>query len=111
MGGIVEILMFITFAFAVGFAVLVGQSIEIAYLVKSTSGWLKAVGFFLIGALQVWGFIRLPIAIMEAQSKGVLPASLTAEQWIRIALGFTALGFLIAGFHRLRQDLRDLGMN
>ena len=100
----------ITLGMAVGFGVIAAQSIAIARILHSRAGWYKAAAFALIGLLQVWTFVRLSAAINEARAKGALPDSLPLTQWVRVGVIFIAVGLLIAGFDRMRRDLRKLGI-
>ena len=108
--GIIEQLLLLSFAFAVGYVVIVFQVVALSRLYQSTAWAVIAAGFIGAGLLQVWRLIRLPLAMIQAQARGTLPEHLNAEQWISIGSGFLVVGILIVGFDRLRRDLGKLGI-
>lgn len=103
-------LILLTFLLAVSFCVVVGQAIAISRIHKTVPWRLLAAGLAVIGGRQIWGLIKLPIALERAKLQGVLPESLTLEQKILTAAAFLAIGLLIAGFDILRRHYRNLGI-
>lgn len=100
----------ISFLFTVLYGVVVAQAIALYRVLKSSAWMFLASGFVIAGLRLLWGLVRLPSAILKAQGKGQIPDSLTTEQYILIGGAFIALGLWIAGFDRLRRDLRKVGV-
>lgn len=107
---IVSLLIFLTFMLALLFCVVIGQAIAISRIHRTLPWTLLASGLAIIGARQIWGLIKLPMALEEAKLRGVLPESLTLEQWILTLLAFLAVSLLIAGFDMLRRHYRNIGI-
>lgn len=107
---IIEELLVIAFLLTCAWGVVVAQTFALSRVFKTRAWILLALGVAGIGLRQIWGFVRLPAAILKAQTQGVMPDSLTNEQWITSAVAFIAIGLLIAGFDRLRRDLRKIGV-
>lgn len=107
---IIEELLMIAFLLVCAWGVVVAQVIALSRLFKTRAWTFLMLGVLVIGLRQVWGFLRLPAAVLKAQTQGVLPENLTTEQYITIAAAFVAIGFLIAGFDKLRRDLRRIGV-
>lgn len=107
---IIEELLTIAFLLVCAWGVVVAQVIALGRIFKTRAWTFLMVGVLVIGLRQVWGFVRLPAGILKAQAQGVMPENLTAEQYITIAAAFIAIGFLIAGFDKLRRDLRKIGI-
>lgn len=105
---IVEELIAISFLFTIAFGVVIAQVIALSRIFQSWAWYLLAIGMGLIGALRVWSALRLPAAILKAQTQGQLPTEISVEQWLVIGMSFTAVGFLILAFDRLRRDLRRI---
>lgn len=112
---IVSQLLLLGFFFTVGYAVLAAQTIALNRVFKRLTGryspaWsLLMIAFIITGSLRVWSMIRLPIAITRAKVQGVLPESLTFEQWITILGALIVMVLFILAFDRHRRDLRSLG--
>ena len=100
----------ISFVFTVLYGVIIAQAIALSRLLRSAAWWLIAGGFVLTGARLLWGLLRLPSAIVKAQAKGQIPDSLSTEQYLLIAVAFVTTGLWIAGFDKLRRDLRKIGL-
>lgn len=107
---IIQQLIVILLVVVILYVVIVFQSIALARLLRSKGWALFGSGLLVLGARQIWGFIKLPTAILEAQAKGYMPENLTAEQWILTGALIAALGLVIAGFDKLRRDFRKLGL-
>lgn len=107
---IIEELIVIAFLLVCAFGVVVAQIIQLSRLFRTAAWTLIAAGILVIGLRQLWNLVRLPAAILRAQAQGVMPESLSWEQWIVIGTAFLAVGLLIAGFDKLRRDLRKIGI-
>lgn len=107
---IIEELLTIAFLLVCAWGVVVAQVAALSRIFKTRAWTFLAIGVIVIGGRQVWGLVRLPAAILKAQTQGVLPERLTSEQYITITAAFVAIGLLIAGFDRLRRDLRKIGI-
>ena len=100
----------IAFVFTVLYGVIVAQAIQLSRLLRSAAWWLLAGGFICAGGRLLWNLLRLPAAIVKAQGRGQMPDTLTTEQYILIGAAFIALCLWIAGFDRLRRDLKKVGV-
>lgn len=107
---IIEQLMWISFALALSFCIVVGQMIAISRIHKTLPWTLLAAGMTVLGGRQIWNVVKLPIALEQAKLKGVLPESLNWEQTITIASAFVGVGLLIAGLDTLRRHYRKIGI-
>lgn len=113
---IITQLLLLSLVFAVGYTILVMQAVSLGRTFYRISGrysgaWtLFAVAFIITGGLRIWSMIRLPIAILKAKSQGVLPESLTLEQWITVGIALSVMVILIIAFDRHRRDLMKLGL-
>lgn len=107
---IVSQLLLLSFAFAVGYVVIVFQVVALSRLYQSAAWRILAGGFTLAGAMQVWRLIRFPLTMMQARVRGTIPEQLSTEQWINVGISFLIVGLLIVGFDKLRRDLRKIGI-
>lgn len=103
-------LLLLSFAFAVGYVVIVFQVVALSRLYHSVGWGIIAAGFIGAGGMQVWRLIRFPVTMIQAQVRGNLPERLSTEQWINIGMAFLIVGLLIVGFDKLRRDLRKIGI-
>ena len=103
-------LLLLSFLFAVGYVVIVFQVVALSRLYQSAGWRLLAIGFTAAGLMQVWRLIRFPLTMVQARVRGTLPEHLTLEQWVSIGVAFAIVGILIAGFDKLRRDLRKIGI-
>ncbi|HWT01174.1 MAG TPA: hypothetical protein VN256_13075 [Pyrinomonadaceae bacterium] len=108
--GISEQVLLLAFALTSCYLVIVMQAVALRHILKSSAWTLLALAFIVGGARQVIGYIRLPAAIMKAQQEGVMPESLSVEQWIQVGATFLMLGLIIWGLNLLRKDLRSVGI-
>lgn len=108
---IIEQLMLIAFALSLLFCIVVGQMIAISRIHKTLPWALLAAGMTVIGGRQIWNLVKLPIALQQAQAKGVLPERLNLEQKLLILSAFVGVGLLIAGFDILRRHYRKIGID
>lgn len=112
---IVEQLLLLSFLFAIGYGVIVAQTFALNRVFRKVAGYyskawiLFAAAFAITGGLRVWSMIRLPVAILQAKTKGVLPERLNFEQWVTIGGTLLVMVLLIIAFDRHRRDLRQLG--
>lgn len=108
-------LLLLSFAFAVGYGVLVAQVVALNRVFRKISGYyspawlLFGAGFALAGALRLWQLLRLPVAVMQAKVDGTLPQSFTLEQWAQIAGSALVILLIALAFDRHRRDLLKLG--
>lgn len=107
---IISQLLLLSFLFAMGYVVIVFQVIALSRLYQSAAWRLLAIGFVAAGGMQVWRLIRFPLTMVQARVQGTLPEQLTWEQWINVTVGFAIVAILIAGFDKLRRDLRRIGI-
>lgn len=107
---IVSQLILVTFIFVALYGVIVAQVIALRRALRSTAWTLLMSAYIIGGLLQIWRLLRLPIMIMQAKVKGVLPETLTFEQWATVVVSFLIVILLILGFNRLRRDLRKVGI-
>lgn len=107
---IISQLLLLSFAFAVGYVVIVFQVVALSRLYHSVGWGILAAAFVCAGGMQVWRLIRFPLTMIQAQARGNLPESLSLEQWINIGVAFLVVGLLITGFDKLRRDLRKIGI-
>lgn len=107
---IISQLLLLSFAFAVGYVVIVFQVVALSRLYHSTGWGILAAAFTGAGGMQVWRLIRFPLTMMQARARGTLPDQLSIEQWINVGIAFLIVGLLIIGFDKLRRDLRKIGI-
>lgn len=105
-----EQVLLLAFALTVCYGVIVAQAIALWRVLRSWAWVLLASAFLVLGFRQVFGYIRLPAVILQAQKQGVMPESLSGEQWLQVGLAFLGLGLIILGLDRLRRDLRVIGI-
>lgn len=104
---LIELLLLLSIVFAAAYIVIVFQTFALARLLSSIGWYGLALGWTILGGLRVWGFIRLPVALMRARETGyVMPQSLTLEQWAQIIIGSTALLLIIVSLDKMRRDFR-----
>ena len=107
---IVTVLIVILLGLAVMFTAIVFQIVQLARIYQVTSWWIGAIAFILLGARQVYGLVRLPAAIMDAQLKGVMIERLTTEQWFTVVWAYAIAATFILWLDWLRRDLAKLGI-
>jgi hypothetical protein len=77
---------------------------------RSWAWILKLAAYLTMGTLQVWRYLALSSALMDAKARGVMPEHLTASQWGNMALTFLFFGLIIISYDVLRRDLRKIGV-
>lgn len=110
MPDIIEQLILLSIALIVGVGVILAQLIALSRRYRSLCWWLYSAAFLLLTGIQVWSLLKLPVAILKAQTLGQLPESLNAEQWINIAVRFAFVGLIIAANDVNRRTLDSLGI-
>lgn len=106
----IELILGLGFLLTVGYGVMIAQIVVLARLLRSWAWIFIAIGFVIAGMRTIWGFIQRPAILIRAAASGNIPEGFTLEQWILLGTTFLSIGFLIAGFDRLRQDLRHIGL-
>lgn len=87
------------------------QAWKLGGILRANSAKFGAFVFFLLGARQVYGMIRLKANIADARARGVMIDRLTVEQWIVGVIWVYAImiGFIV-WMHWRRSDLKKLGI-
>ena len=87
------------------------QAYMLGGILRANSAKFGAFVFFLLGARQVYGMIRLKANIATARARGVMIDQLTVEQWLVGVIWVYAImiGFII-WLHWRRSDLKKLGV-
>lgn len=106
---IVEILITITLLYTVMIVVMAGLVISLTWVFKTWAWYALAAGLVVVGGIRITGLLRLPSAIIKAQSEGTMITNLNLEQWATISLTFLGAGLMTVGFAKLRGDLRRIG--
>lgn len=107
---IVTELMLILLGLACGFVLAIVQAVLLWRKYKSHSWLVGALFAIALGSKQVYGFIGLPSAILQAQMQGVMIERLSADQWIGVSWSYVIVGLLIAFFDWQRRDLAKIGV-
>lgn len=90
--------------------VVVFQVAALWRVFRSRSWLLSMLAFIVFASIEVWRFVRLSGAIMRAQAKDALPATLTFEQWVNVGLLFLFFGLIMVSYDKLRRDMRRMGI-
>ena len=112
----IEQMQLLSIVVTVAYGVIIAQAIVLRRILASRAWTFLAAAFVVGGARQLWGFIRLPAAILRAREftntagQSSVPSAFTLEQCITIGAGFVMIGLFIAGLDRLRRDLRKIGV-
>lgn len=101
-------LFLLSVALIIGVGVAVAQFIALSRRYRSLCWWLYSAAFVVLAWIQVWGLLRLPIAIVQAKVAGQLPEALSAEIWIGVGVRFIFIGLIIAGNHINKRDIDHL---
>lgn len=107
---IVTLLLLIVLSIAVLYTVIIVQVVVLARIYRMRSWWVGAGTFVLLGGRQIFGLIRLPSAIIEAQLKGVMIEHLNNEQWLMVVWGYVIVVGFIVFLDWLRRDLKKIGV-
>ena len=108
--GIGEQYMIISFVIAIIFIVLIVQSIVISWIHKTTPWVLFAVGWFLIGARQVYATFKVPLQLEHARARGIAIPAINLEGWLMIGSGIAAGVVFIVAHDILRRHYRRIGI-
>lgn len=106
---IIEILVAITLLYTVLILVQVGVVLSLTWVFKTWAWYAVAAGLIVMGGIRVLGLIRLPSAIIQAQSRGVMPTNISFEQWLITIATLLGTVLMVVGFGKLRSDLRRIG--
>lgn len=108
--GIIELLIGLTLLYTALLIVVVFQVLSLSWKLRSSAWYMLATSLAMFGAIRAWNMLKLPAAILKAQERGVMPASLTLENWLNIGMALGALLLMIAAYEKLRRDLKAIGM-
>lgn len=106
---IIEILIAITLLYTVLILVMVVLVISLTWVFKTWAWYALAAGLTISGGIRVLGLLRLPSQIIEAQARGVMPASISFDQWLITIATLIGVALMVVGFGKLRSDLRRIG--
>lgn len=103
--------------------VIIFQSILLGRILRSWAWRFLLAGFLIIGGLQAYRFVTLPVTMLRAiqmkeelakvnprLAETILPETLTLTQQLIIVITFAFFILVILGLDRLRRDLKKIGV-
>lgn len=105
---IIETLIAITLLYTVLVLAMVVLVLSLTWIFKTWAWYALAAGLTISGGIRVLGLVRLPSQIIEAQSRGVMPSSISFDQWLITIATLLGVTLMVTGFGKLRMDLRKV---
>jgi hypothetical protein len=109
---VIEQALIITVILIIEYLVLIWQSLTLARLHQSKAYWLHAAGWFILGAVRVFRFVRTPATLTSLRDRGWTPPStFTFEEYASTFLVMFALLLFAIGYEKRRRSQRSIGID
>lgn len=105
---IFEPILYVSSAVSLLYVFLVGQVLTTRKRLKSTAWNLLALAFIFGSLRQIWTVLALLETLKRERNLGLQVP--TSNQWISVILAVFLVSLSVAGFEKLRRDLRKIGV-